>query len=414
MAGPLHDAESCLPAQFLTEDDVLFGKETLKGKGLTALDTELLLPSYGFPNEFPYEFDSLDSSALSSPVVSVGSTETDSSDEDEFFLGLSRRLSRSSSQKLAVPSFYQDKTEKSGVMASSPQSTLSGIGSWSVSSNGSPNGPSQAPSPPTTPFGAQNDAWDLIYEAAGQVARLKVSGEAPKCNHNGHHGRALPRTQNQSLAKNPISGLYSNPSLAHNPFQANQFQHARQDQVPKSQCGAVWGRQVRPSWQAQSQYQQTQLQSRARSTVGCCESVRSGRPLGLPLSSWPTVQAQSQRQQHSTSSGMRAVFLGGSGGVKRECVGTGVFLPRRYGNPPENRKKSGCSTVLLPAKVVQALNLNLDELHAQPHMTPGFALNHDAMMARRNAALLSQQKKLSYRQEALLNQELRLPQDWTY
>ncbi|GKU92037.1 hypothetical protein SLEP1_g5818 [Rubroshorea leprosula] len=274
MAGPLHDAESCLPAQFLNEDGVLFGKETLNGKGLTALDTELLPPSHGFPNEFPYEFDSLDSSALSSPVVSVGSTETDSSDEDEFFLGLSRRLSRSSSQKLAVPSFNQDKTEKSGVMASSPQSTLSGIGSWSVSSNGSPNGPSQAPSPPTTPFGAQNDAWDLIYEAAGQVARLKMSGEAPKCNHNGHYGRALPRTQNQSLTKNPISGLYSNPSLAHSPSQTNQ----------------------------------------------------ESRVLCFPL--------------------FRSVF--------------------------------------------------------------------DAMMARRNAALLSQQKKLSYRQEALLNQELRLPQDWTY
>ena len=68
--------------------------------------------------------------------------------------------------------FFQAKT-------GSPQSTLSGFGSWSawssVSSDGSPNGPSQAPSPPVTPFGSDDNTWDLIYAAAKQVARLKVN-----------------------------------------------------------------------------------------------------------------------------------------------------------------------------------------------------------------------------------------------
>ena len=86
-------------------------------------------------------------------------------------------------------------------MSGSPQSTLSGIGSWS--SNGSPAAPSsQVPSPPTTPFGGQNDTWDLIYAAAGQVARLKmnsVDGAAKFGNNNGRGLLGPPSTPSPSL-----------------------------------------------------------------------------------------------------------------------------------------------------------------------------------------------------------------------
>lgn len=67
------------------------------------------------------------------------------------------------------------------LLAGSPQSTLSGIGSWSgksmVSSNGSPTGPSRVSSPPTSMFGAINDNLDLIYAAAGQTSRIKMSSD---------------------------------------------------------------------------------------------------------------------------------------------------------------------------------------------------------------------------------------------
>ena len=55
-----------------------------------------------------------------------------------------------------------------------------------------------------------------------------------------------------------------------------------------------------------------------------------------------------------------------------ECAGTGVFLPRRVGNPPGMRKKSGRSTALLPARVVQALNLKLDDIGSQTQLHPRF------------------------------------------
>ncbi|KAJ0101833.1 hypothetical protein Patl1_06488 [Pistacia atlantica] len=116
----------------------------------------------------------------------------------------------------------------------------------------------------------------------------------------------------------------------------------------------------------------------------------------------------------------KVCFPGGSGGVKRECAGTGVFLPRRYGNnPPDSRKKSGCSTVLVPAKVVQALNLSFDEIngnnaHAQHRFNTAFGPHYDALMARRTA-LLTLQKQRGLRPEAApLNHEIHLPQEWTY
>ncbi|KAK8491078.1 hypothetical protein V6N13_122019 [Hibiscus sabdariffa] len=339
MAELMDDAEFWLPAKFLTDDDG-FKK---RGNGAGSL-----LSGHGFPTEFPYEFDSFDSfSVLGSPVESVvESTETESGDEDEFLAGLTRRLAYSTSQKLTVPTLSLEKNEKNGALASSPRSTLSELGYWSSSSNNSPNGPSQVPSPPTTPFSAQNDTWNLIYAAAGQVARLKMS--------NFSHGRALPKAQ------------------------TNLF-NGRQTQV--------------------QQQQQQQIQSRTRSNlVG-----GGGRPLGLPQSSWPPLQLQPQQKQPQThpGSGMRAVFLTRSGGsVKRECAGTGVFIPRRYDTTtsttsPEPRKKPGCPTVLLPAKVVQALNLNFNDTN-MPQFNPGFASNYEA---RRN-----------YRQEGSLN----LPQEWTY
>lgn len=119
MAQSLDDAEFWLPPRFLTDDDLFVDKESFDknddgGRG-GGRGTGLAL-SVGFPSEFPYEFDSFSSnSALSSPVESVvGSTETESSDEEDFFVGLTRRLAQSSihdSQKLAVPSFAQDKPE---------------------------------------------------------------------------------------------------------------------------------------------------------------------------------------------------------------------------------------------------------------------------------------------------------------
>ncbi|XP_039067454.1 uncharacterized protein LOC120213343 isoform X2 [Hibiscus syriacus] len=360
MTELIDDAKFWLPAKFLADDDGIMKKGNLMNENGRKNGTESLVSSHGFPTEFPYEFDSFDSfSSSNSPVESVvESTETESSDEDEFLAGLNRRLAHFTSQKLTVPTLSLEKNEKNGAFASSPRSTLAGLGSWSPSSNNSPMGPSQVPSPPTTPFCAQNDTWDLIYAAAGQVARFRMSNEVPKYT-NFSHGRALPKAQNQT----------------------NQFNGRQQQIQDRIRNNVVWG-----------------------------------RPLGLPQSSWPPIQVQSQpkQPQNHPGSGMRHMFIHGSGGVKRECAGTGVFIPRRHSSntitTTEPRMKSGCSTVLLPAKVVHALNLNFPDTnnrHVQPRFYTSSTSNYDALVARN--ALLTQARR-NYRQEGSLN----LPHEWTY
>lgn len=108
---------------------------------------------------------------------------------------------------------------------------------------------------------------------------------------------------------------------------------------------SVWGREAKEVWPSQ---QQIYRQNRG-STVGVGgdsfgENGASGRVMRLSQSACPPpLKVEHQQQQHCPNppqqhggSGIRGV-----GGVKRECAGTGVFLPRRYDNLTESRKKPG-------------------------------------------------------------------------
>ena len=76
-----------------------------------------------------------------------------------------------------------------------------------------------------------------------------------------------------------------------------------------------------------------------------------------------------------------------------------VFLPRQVGNPPGMRKKSGCSTALLPARVVQALNLKVDDVGSQTQLHPrfngSFAPDVDAAMDLMSLRFISNQSLLA-------------------
>ncbi|KAL0452804.1 UNVERIFIED_CONTAM: hypothetical protein Slati_1258500, partial [Sesamum latifolium] len=101
------------------------------------------------------------------------------------------------------------------VMSTSPKSTLAHVGSWmggsaGGSSNGSPDG---VPSPPTTPLGSKNDAiGDLIYRAAGQVAKLKLNGGGGPgpTKHKGLLGPPRSVEQLYPTAKNPNPSVFQN------------------------------------------------------------------------------------------------------------------------------------------------------------------------------------------------------------
>lgn len=90
MAENLDDGEFWLPPQFLSDDDVPFSPKNKPSILNNGEDTLF------FPSEFPYGFASSD---LSSPEDSlVGSSETESSDEEQFVAELTRRMTRSSLQ----------------------------------------------------------------------------------------------------------------------------------------------------------------------------------------------------------------------------------------------------------------------------------------------------------------------------
>ncbi|MED6186566.1 hypothetical protein PIB30_067947 [Stylosanthes scabra] len=356
---------------------------------------------FGFPSEFPYEF------GLSSPVESVaGSTETESSDEEEdFFAGLTRRLSQatiheSRKQQLTPPITATEKAEgcKSGGMAGSPQSTLSGFGSWSgrslVSGEGTPSGSSRVPSPSTTPLPDQNDPWEVIYQAAGQVARMKMNGHVSQ--------------SNRGFLNSPLATAAAPKNLNNTAACRSFCSHAPQvcqEQVLNQQCGSIWGRQEAGN----KAYWLLPQQNGAREVS--YESVKCGNRL---QSAWPQLQ-QNQSPMQYAGSGLRVSVPPGSAPKRASSGGTGVFLPRHYGNTAEPRKKTGSAPVVVPAKVVHALNMNIEGFNCptiQPRFSNAFATDYDALLARRNAVLMQQRSRA--RLEEASSYEVRLPQEWTY
>ncbi|GAY40702.1 hypothetical protein CUMW_054020 [Citrus unshiu] len=90
----------------------------------------------------------------------------------------------------------------------------------------------------------------------------------------------------------------------------------------------------------------------------------------LPAETLPQHSKNSGRAYHrpkyptnwaTRGSGMQAIFLESG---QRSC-GTGVFLPQRAGTDIQPTRKPACSPVLLPSRVVQALNLNVHEIGLQ-------------------------------------------------
>ncbi|CAL5200132.1 unnamed protein product [Lathyrus oleraceus] len=112
--------------------------------------------------------------------------------------------------------------------------------------------------------------------------------------------------------------------------------------------------------------------------------------------------------------GMRAVFIGGPGSRS----GTGVFLPRSGTvAPSESTKKKGkgCSTVLIPARVVQALQQHFDKTAAVsggPKVV-GFPPLRDLVVSDKEG-MYSLENQQSTKAPKDVQDDMILPQEWTY
>ncbi|KAL3623106.1 hypothetical protein CASFOL_031922 [Castilleja foliolosa] len=317
-------------------------------------DLEFLLPSELLTDDdlltdFGCGFGNL-SSDPSSPVESITGSTVTGSDEDEFVSELTRKLTHSTLSDSGSSFDYATKGVK---LSGSPQSTLCG---YKLGFRGSPNSDSRVCSPPEA-----KDAlsWDLLYAAAEEVARMRLVDETA----------AFYSTKpiGSGHKPSPALGFYSNQAQAQTHLSYQQLQAAK--------------------------FQQRMEQSHMEYLLQ--------RRDGLSMSAWPTLQ---QSRQQQTGSFVKPGFLGETGPVK-ERVGTGVFMPRRFGsNPAETRRKP----------VSQAMNMDSMDAQVEHRGVANFTTDYDSVSKHRNNVMMATYQRRNVRSQPLMNQEFRLPQEWTY
>ncbi|XP_038899698.1 uncharacterized protein LOC120086955 isoform X2 [Benincasa hispida] len=114
--------------------------------------------------------------------------------------------------------------------------------------------------------------------------------------------------------------------------------------------------------------------------------------------------------------GMQAIFLDSG----RQLGGTGVFLPRGTGGTSyQPNKKPACSMVLVPARVVQALNLDVQALGLQissrkePKSNQKGRECNSIVKNKKGKDVTSTNCSMSQNQTNS-SQEIFLPKEWTY
>lgn len=356
----LVDGEFWLPSDFLSDDITPLPKNSSFDHG--RLPYEWGLGSVGFHVESPVE----------SPPA--GLSETD--EEDDYIAGLAERVAyafldddENCQQSVGVgvhaamnwassqQRVFVDNTNAKCQMSRSPQSTLSG---GLRRSRYLPTEGSRVPS-----NAAGDDAWELFHMAADQVVRLNMMApesagryKAPVNDFTVTPGGGEAQFQwSQNVAD------YQNGSSAFSGFDSgcNASHHGQQrlwNLRPRAEDRKI------PAHQSH-QYPQVKQSMARQGRLQTIQTQQGQNRCGQAKTSSRIHSACPPSQQIASGSGMRAVFLG-SNGPGRESGGTGVFLPRRMDNGHAVKQKPACSTVLLPARIVQALNLNVEDLRSKP------------------------------------------------
>ncbi|GAV89496.1 hypothetical protein CFOL_v3_32910 [Cephalotus follicularis] len=140
--------------------------------------------------------------------------------------------------------------------------------------------------------------------------------------------------------------------------------------------------------------------------------------------SLPLRSKSSCRQHHrskypinraSGGPGMQAIFLESG---EKSC-GTGVFLPRSADAKFQPSKKPACSPVLLPSRVVQALNLNVHALGLQISPRQDAKINttksgDSKSVQQKNEKVDVSTKCCAMSHDENPSPEIFLPNEWTY
>ncbi|KAF1885225.1 hypothetical protein Lal_00029114 [Lupinus albus] len=213
--------------------------------------------------------------------------------------------------------------------------------------------------------------------------------------------------EKMKLQESSYGNTFSNvvPSTYHQSFSQDQIQLSRLKQEQflsrKQKLVAYRESHDRIPHQYEPNEEIMQFQKKGKGVV--VKSGNSGQQRNRPIRPAPTF--------HKTVSEKQALFLDGSASRATSC-GTGVFLPRGGTGVPSNRPGKGCSTVLIPARVVQALQLHFDQMAATPGpKVVGYPPLHDVIVSNRDG-MYSLQSRQSVK--AKNQNEMTLPQEWTY
>ncbi|KAJ7542995.1 hypothetical protein O6H91_09G021200 [Diphasiastrum complanatum] len=425
----------------------------------------------------PSEMVDLSSSSAGSSVMSPlpfssmvefsgCSTETESSEDDDFFAGLAEQMAHS---MLDDSEDEYTKTDYVGMKSGS----INRVNIWGSPTtehndqtevNWSPRTPIGRPasfmysslsledrSPPVLPFSMESRHWDVMSSAARDHSGLRKEERIPT-GATLQFGDQIPSQMHSSKAHSwqcsPSSRSVQPPQLKNFPEHSYFFQD--HSSVPMSSSVGLNDRisETRPAHHSQKQRdldQDCKFLTNLPSKQGTSAAwARHSRPHPHQKSMGNCkighvkggLQNQSKngashwRPMHPITggSGMRAVFLGGSGACK-ESSGTGVFLPL---SANYQKRKPVCSTVLLPSRIVQVLNLQVDDLGCQPlpqsrntasaslqlaESTPQATTAHHKLKSSSGKARGSNEQLKTFSACSHLHQpsmESRLPSDWKY
>lgn len=370
MAADLHRAQLLLPPS--PSSSSLFAPEP---RSLSSAENNR--GPYGDRRRSGSSSPSMSGSGMTTPSGSEVTTESSYEDDDDYMAELTRQMAQRMLQEDDDDDIYRSVLSPAWGLAGSPPSTL-----WSAfAANQSSKNAS---------FPESDRAWDISQDLSDQFEKMMSLDEQEPQNHNFRQNLCDPAALDNASSVHPSSQALSNGEIM-----ASEFDRVQLERV---------GKQTRPK-----------NRKKRGGNGGAATATATARAAPSPS---PMTQRQAQRQEfrRAGSSGMRAVFLGGSGSGNGSS-GTGVFLPRGAGNdPPESRKKTRCSTVLIPARVAHALMVHHDKMGTQSRPSVGyFPPKHDAATSGRSTGPYLQQKCQSEAVAPDPNQgDIDLPHEWMY
>lgn len=241
----------------------------------------------------------------------------------------------------------------------------------------------------------------------GSLSKLEIDEETEECKSSSRfENTTLETASANSTAWNPSShgiDFQSKQALIDEQIRAAQLNlHEKRQKQQASVCG---GKEAKQNNRPARKRRIKQVHDKGTASCG---------------GSGPEIPASNlqEPQKKGPEAAPAALFV--ETASRTESRGTGVFLPRATcnNNTTESRNKPGCSTVIIPARVAQALKLHFDGMGPPSRSNgTGVLFQQDPSNGDVCFVLQPQPKNRSRKASASASKHHRdigLPKEWTY